>query len=111
MKKNILTAIIILSSLLLIIILFKTNTEFQHIEDVSKKQTLFFKTDSERVVTKIITVVGEVDGVFSLNGLDSFGPGKINQEFRSDWYDNKITIEYEPENVTKGNLKIKVELY
>jgi hypothetical protein len=114
MKKTVLYPAFILLFITVILIIrhwTKEGSGFQDIENVTQNQTLNFSTDSERVVTKIITVIGEVDGEFTLDGLDSLGPGKINQTFRSDWYDNQIEIKYEPEGVTEGYLKVKVELY
>lgn len=84
---------------------------FQKIEDVSQSQVLQYKTDPKRIVTSILTIKGEVDADFMINGNHKFEAGKIDRVIRSDWYYHEREITYNPIDVTKGHLKIKIELY
>ncbi|GAB2621458.1 hypothetical protein [Belliella aquatica] len=84
---------------------------FQKIEDVSQSQVIQYKTDPKRIVTSILTIKGEVNGDFMINRNLKLEAGKIDRVIRSDWYHNEIEITYNPIDVTKGHLKIKIELY
>lgn len=114
MKKAFLgTSIVILILIVSLIIIYvsKSQLNYQKIENVSESQILRYQTDSERIVTSILTIKGEVNGRFTINGLYKIEAGKVDRKIRSDWYDNQIEITYDPINVTEGHLKIKIELY
>lgn len=114
MKKSIIYISASISILVVAFLVFnfiKAQLNFTKIEDVSQTQVIQYKTDPKRIVTSILTIKGEVDGDFYINGLYKFEAGKIDRVIRSDWYHHEIEITYNPIDVTKGHLKIKIELY
>ncbi|MCH7415920.1 hypothetical protein MM213_20635 [Belliella sp. R4-6] len=103
--------VIIIFGLFKVFSFVKGELGFTKIEEVSQTQIIQYKTDPKRIVTSILTIKGEVDGDFMINGNHKFEAGKIDRVIRSDWYYHEREITYNPIDVTKGHLKIKIELY
>ncbi len=57
-----------------------------------------------------IHVSGEINGHATFvtpRGTFSLGPGRVDLETGGDYYEDKATLEYIPENVTEGQLVVK----
>lgn len=89
--------------------------ESRLIADPARAETLVFKTPRSNVHAIVISASGSIDGraevQLILNGSvyqRKDVTGKFETEFLGDWYSQEAEVRYAPQNVTKGEVAIKV---
>ena len=84
------------------------------IADITKKELITLTKDEREhnVVSRHILILGHIDGsaiirTYGANQVIEEIKGKVRLRIGGDWYQDKCLIEYEPIDVTSGELRIK----
>lgn len=90
------------------------------VNDVRKPENLVLRTSSDgtRIYALTVRGSGEIAGKATVSLLLNNSPyrteqlsGKIDFEWRGDWYSNTANIRYEPTDVRSGNVVLKYEFH
>lgn len=92
----------------------------QVIKDVSKATTLVFRADGNGVHGIRVAIRGRIDGKARISEIEGMGgkpyqtreigPGKVRSGFGGDFYSEECCIVYEPIDVMKGEITVRVKL-
>ena len=96
---------------------FMARSKIVGIDDVSQKTTVLLSKDSEQehIDAIEILITGNIDRSATIHPHNGGGEyptyhiksGRIRLRIFGDWYSDKCLLEYEPVNVSLGNLKIR----
>jgi len=92
-----------------------------NISDITKNSEIVLNhTDTTKHIFSIhIAIKGEIDGnalIILKDGVNykkeyRIEKGKIDFNIDTDWYNTKCIVNYEPQDVTKGELSIEYKFY
>jgi|GEM_PF-1057968 len=72
-----------------------------------RKDTLFTaETNVSDATTLILQIDGHTDDSVKVHGMTIAG-GNINKELKVDWYNSKVSVQFEAYRAKQGSLKIK----
>ena len=76
------------------------------VTDVSKDTLLNAETNINDATTIILEIEGHTDDSIKVQGVAVPG-GDIKKELKLDWYNSKISVNFEAYRAKKGNIKIQ----
>jgi len=114
MKRVIISLFLVISAFIIYDILSYNNYSIYNIADVTTEQKIVLKTNKDSVYGIELKIIGNIDGEASLYVIEAnkiyrviYLENNVNIDFKSDWYDNSVTLLYDPYNVKDaGKLKI-----
>ncbi|MEN5055138.1 hypothetical protein [Sphingobacterium kitahiroshimense] len=76
------------------------------VSDASRDTMLNAETNVSDATTMILKIEGHTDDSVKVHGMTIAG-GNINKELKVDWYNSKVSVQFEAYRAKQGSLKIK----